>query len=692
MEMTHSASRFLFFLIPVIFFISCSSGAEKFENFYPYMIDGVHHIGFSYHIQEQMFSGHWSAPVLGKDHQFYRTLDKKGGHIHFVVPNPERYVMNINILDTGTNLVARINDTTVPLSQRIKYLSADLLQSGENTIFFTADQKTRIKQLLIYPARIIKYPNYKALLKDRSVLFLPGSLRYYIKPLPGEVIRLKLNLYKRERLKLRITIRGETETIEDTRTVKNQRTFRIRPLPNQFQEITLTLDQQASGYIRIEESILTRRQHDVPGGMPDEKAIRKQVLNKNVLIVLLDATRNDHVSYNGHSRRTTPNIDALAKKSLVYKNCYSESSYTLASTGTLLTGLPPDYHGVISKFYSSLDQKMTTIAELFRRKGYFSGAISGNPNFSKAFRYDKGFLDFQELFKAKKTTLAGDFIDPFRQMLARTGNRPFFIYLHIREPHHPYHMPQPFQGHFQNRYTEQSRAVHLAGKVMNKRTVPKGYDLDLLQKLYDENLFYGDWATGQILQVLQKRHLTQNTIKIFISDHGEALGENRQVGHAHVLYQPGLRIPLLVEIPGIGPASFNQPAITSDLVTTLSLLFDLDFPYGRFSRGRNLFNLPEQRRLVARRCNINNYPGYSIHQFPFKLILDFPIEHGGEELYNLTLDTGENNKLAGHDLVKKTLKFYLFNHLKNAVRLHPRILKPAFRKEDRKSLEALGYL
>lgn len=690
--MNKTTARVLIFLIMAIPFISCNPKTENFEIFYPATIDGVHRLDFNYHFQEQMFSGHWSAPVLGKDHQFCRTLERSGGKIHFDVPGPEPYIMNITIPDPGTHPVARINGIPFPLNQRIKYLSADLLQPGKNTVFITADQKVRIKQLLIYPARIIKYPNHKDLLKDRSVLFLPGSLRYYIKPLPGEDIRLKLNLYKKERMKLRVAIRGETEAIEDILTVNNRRQFRIRPLPDQFQEITLTPDRQTSGYIRIEQSVLARRQRPVASGLPDEGEIRERVLNKNVLIVLLDATRDDHVSYNGHSRLTTPNIDKLAKQSLVFKNCYSEASYTLASTGTLLTGLPPDYHGVISKFYSSLDRKMTTIAELFQNKGYFSGAISGNPNFSKAFRYDKGFEAFQELFKIKKTTPAGDFIDPFRQMLARTGNKPFFIYLHIREPHHPYHMPPPFLGHFQNTYTQKSRAVHLAGKVMNKRTVPEGYNLNLVQKLYDENLYYGDWATGQILEILHEHHLTDNTIKIFISDHGEALGENGQVGHAHVLYQPGLRIPLLMEIPGIGPASFKQPAITSDLVTTLSRLFDLDFPYGHFSRGRHLLHLPEQRRLVARRCNINNYPGFTILQFPFKLILHFPIEPGAEELYNLDLDPLEKNKLTGHELERKTLRFYLFNHLKNAVVLHPRILQPKLRKEDLKSLEALGYL
>jgi arylsulfatase A-like enzyme len=385
-------------------------------------------------------------------------------------------------------------------------------------------------------------------------------------------------------------------------------------------------------------------------------------------------------------------MDKLAVTSLVFKNCYSEASYTLASTGTLLTGLPPDFHGVVSGDYSSLDQKTVTLGELFQKKGYFTGAISGNPNFGKAFRYEKGFTEFIELFKTKPAPLAGDFLVPFRRMLAKTKDRPFFIYLHVREPHDPFDMPPPFLGRFQDAFPEQSAELSETGKTFWNSTVDADDDLPLLRKLYDENLHYGDWAAGEIFKILEENRLEDDTIRIFISDHGEAIGENGQIGHGHVLYQTGLRIPLLLKIPGIGLHVFNQPAITSDLVRTLCWLFDLKFPYLDFSRGKNLFHLPENRRLVARRINIKNYPGYTVIQYPYKLILHFPIEPGGSELYNLADDPLEDNPLTGHRLVRETLGFYLFNHLKNAVRLHPRMLKPALREEDLKSLESLGYL
>ncbi len=682
----------VFMLAISLICIQCGPNIQKTEKFFPTTIDGVYNVSLSYHTNERLFSGNWSAPLLGADKKFHRFLGKGGGKIHFFVTQPEQYVLSIGVAKPQANLVARIKDKTILLKKSVKFLPADLFEPGENTILLSADDKLKVQQIKIYPTRILKYPNFKELLNDDTVLFLPGSLRYYIKPLPSEAICLRLNLFKRNKIKLGIHIRGQTDSAEDVRTIKNGQLFRITLLENQFQEVTLTPLNLERGYLRVEESFLIQNRERIRADLRRQKEIKDRAANKNVLIILLDATRNDHVGYNGYSRMTTPNIDQLAKNSLVFKTCYSEASYTLASTGTLLTGLPPDYHSVVSKYYSSLDQKTTTLSELFKKKGYFSGAISGNPNFGKAYRLDKGFSAFIELFKDKPAPLAGDFMAPFKEMLTRINNQPFFIYLHVREPHDPYKMPPPFLGSFQKTYLEQCEALTEIGKTFWKSTVDKNDDLNLLRKIYDENLYYGDWATGQIIQILEQHQLSENTIIIFISDHGEAIGENGLIGHAHVLYETGLRIPLVIRIPGVTPRIIHQASITSDLVLTLAMLFDLEYSYIEFTHGRNLFHLPEERRLFARSINIKNYPGYRVQQFPYKLIIQFPIIPGGGKLYNLADDPHELTCLTDHQLLKETLMFYLFNHLKNAVELHPQILRPQFRKEDLKSLESLGYL
>ncbi|MCK5219971.1 MAG: sulfatase, partial [Candidatus Aminicenantes bacterium] len=410
-----------------------------------------------------------------------------------------------------------------------------------------------------------------------------------------------------------------------------------------------------------------------------------------LLFVLLDAARNDHMGYNGHLRETTPNIDSFSKESFIFTNCYSQASFTLASTGTLITGLPPDFHGVISKHYSSLNMKSITLAKLFGIRGYFTGSITGNPNYGKAFNYDIGFADFIELFEDHPVVDAGQFIAPFTKMIEKTKNIPFFIYLHIREPHDPFIMPPPFLGKFQNKFKKNGKELKKFGKAFGQSYIDEGPETELLKKIYDENLAYGDMIFGKIVSILKKKGLFEDTLVVFLSDHGEAIGENGNIGHGHVLYQPGIRIPIVMKIPGMKGIKNDQQVITSDLVRTITEMFDLPFPYEKSSSGVNLFrNLPG-RRLFARSINVFNYPGYMVQQYPYKLITHFPFSEKRTFLFDLEKDPGEQNAI-NKKLVKDTLFFYLFNHLKRAEIEKFDILKPKLRKSDIESLKSLGYL
>jgi hypothetical protein len=435
---------------------------------------------------------------LGEDKKFYRILKKGGGEIRFSVPRKEQYILKMRIPDAEARVSFRIKNKSHYLNRSVKYLNENLIQVGSNIISFSTEQPLKIRNLQIFPSRITRYPNYKNLLTDRTVLFLPGFLRYYIRPFSGEKISLKLNLFNREKLSFRLSLRGDHSRTEKVITLKSGQLFQIPLLENQFQEVILEPLHVSNGYLRVEESSLIQTRQKSGTLFSKYSRIRSQATDRNVLIVLLDAARSDHVGYHNYFHKTTPHIDKLAEQSLIFNNCYSEASYTLASTGTLLTGLPPDFHGVVSKDYSSLDKKIVTLAQLFQDKGYFCGAISGNPNFGRAFRYDKGFSEFIELFISIPAPRAGEFVAPFSRMLKKTGGKPFFVYLHIREPHHPFRMPPPFLGRFQQSYIRQNKDLYRFARIMDRTTVDDNENLNLLNKLYDENLNYGDWGIGEI--------------------------------------------------------------------------------------------------------------------------------------------------------------------------------------------------
>ncbi|MCK5005313.1 MAG: sulfatase, partial [Candidatus Aminicenantes bacterium] len=559
----------LLLLIPLLF-TYCAEKQEKLTPFFPDTIDGVTSFIFNSHSMEDHFSGNWGPPVISVDKKFSRELKEGEGRLLFDTLRSERYIFNVNIHSSGNPLSIGLNGKKYKLTGKNKFFGKESIKKGDNKITFQFAPGIKFKNADIFPSRIARIKNFKDLIRDPRVLFLPGVIRYYINPFAGEelILSLDLNGNKSTSLKVEVITGGEKHTF--SKKVHNLKRFRISLKNGEFQEIRITPSGINTEYLRIAESFLVSDKPELNKGSEE---IPGSMNGKNLLFVLLDAARNDHMSYNGHSRETTPNIDSFSEGSFIFRNCYSEASFTLASTGTLITGLPPDFHGVISKHYSSLNMKSITLAKLFGIRGYFTGSITGNPNYGKAFNYHIGFTDFIELFEDHPVVDAGEFIEPFKKMIEKTKDSPFFIYLHIREPHDPFIMPPPFLGKFQNKFKKNGKELKKFGKAFGQSYIDEGPETELLKKIYDENLAYGDMIFGKIVSILKEKGLLEDTLVVFLSDHGEAIGENGNIGHGHVLYQPGIRIPIVMKIPGMKGGKNDQQVITSDLVRTITEMF-----------------------------------------------------------------------------------------------------------------------
>ncbi len=684
-------SPFLLFLLLLL--ISCGKEIEHKQIFLPDTIDGVTNFPLTDHTKEASFTGSWEAPLLtGKGKTKIRKLSKGAGILKFVSVGQEKYILDTIFTSSDNNISILINGFKLELENTKKFLSKKLIKKGENFISFINEKGLEFRNISIFPKRILRIKDYAKLIKEDRILFLPGSLRYYIKPLENEYLGLRLDLHGVKKVKLNIRLKAKNESKEYSKIIKDNEFFKIELLKKKFQEVIVSLPELKKGFLKISESFLVRREHFKKQNKTRIKKIRDLVKGKNLLIILLDATRNDRIGYNGYIRKTTPNIDKFSINSLIFSNCYSEASYTLASTGTLLTGLPPDYHGVISSFYSSLNKKVTTLAEMFLKKKYFTGAISANPNFGKAYKYNKGFTRFVELFFNNPVVHAEEFIAPFKKILSDSGDHPFFIYLHLREPHDPFNMPKPFLNKFQDKFTEISNNIPSIFEASRREYDKDNETRSLLGKLYDGNLAYGDMVFGKIIEILNRRDLLSDTIVVFMSDHGEAIGEHGVYGHGHVLYQQSIRIPIVIKIPGLNGGTYNSQVITSDLVRTLSDIFVLQYPYKINSHSRNMLIKGANRRLFVRSINAFNYPGYMVQQYPYKLIIHFPFNQNTMELFNIETDPHEDHSIKNKPLIKKTLLFYLFNHLRAASKIKQDIVNPDLRKSDVNALKSLGYL
>lgn len=299
----------------------------------------------------------------------------------------------------------------------------------------------------------------------------------------------------------------------------------------------------------------------------------------NVVVVVLDAAQRDRFGLYGGANEATPRIDALARESLVFERVRSTAPYTLASTASLFTSQLPPQHGVIESTHG-LGVTVPTLGEAFQKAGYATAAFSANAFVSEHYGLARGFERFVELFQDRLEGLvvpSGELSDAAIAWLAahqedaRSGRRPFFLYLHYVQPHEPYDVaPEAFYRGLDPGYggpVDGSVAGMYA--ILEGRLKLEPEDVVRLERLYEGNLRYADAEVGRLLDALRTSGLLERTLVVVTSDHGEALGERGLFGHNTSVDEAMTAIPLVVRFPESFP---QRPVGRSDtLVSTIDV-------------------------------------------------------------------------------------------------------------------------
>jgi arylsulfatase A-like enzyme len=317
----------------------------------------------------------------------------------------------------------------------------------------------------------------------------------------------------------------------------------------------------------------------------------------NVLLILVDTLRADHLSSYGYNRQTSPNIDALAREGALFENAISDSSWTYPSHVSLVTGRHQFEHGrntfaMAPLFHpkKNMFDGYPTIGEALQKHGYRTGAFSANRTFFVSnMGFSRGFIHFDDYFNSipdmfARTLVGREFLRLYgkaakgrveNQILAyglhngfrkqpseineellswidKTGPRPFFAFLNYLSVHAPYGAP---------------------GSL---RSEPQGTAQDT--DLYDQGIEYTDHYIGLLLQALRQRGLGKNTLVILTADHGESLGEHNFFTHGRVLYWDQTHVPLIMWRPGQIPAGFRfvQPVSNVSIAATIVDLLGID--------------------------------------------------------------------------------------------------------------------
>lgn len=356
----------------------------------------------------------------------------------------------------------------------------------------------------------------------------------------------------------------------------------------------------------------------------------------NLLLVTLDTVRADHLGSYGYREAETPSLDRLARAGLRFERAVAAAPLTLPSHATLLTGLLPVEHGLHGNGVGALPEAIETLATRLSAAGYRTGAFVGAFVLDRRFGLARGFEVYDDAIDRSGPAGASleaerpgrEVVDRALAWLSKEDSRPFFAWVHLFDAHAPYAPAEPF-------------ASRHAGRP------------------YDGEIAAADAEVGRLMAWLEASGGL--TVVAASGDHGESLGEHGELTHGLLLYEPTLRVPLLIAAPGRLPAglAIETPVSLADLAPTLAGLAGHPWPEPPLPpagpapppRGRDLSAVlaagqePREVEVVAE----TRYPetfGWSALATLRKGRLKY-IEAPRPELYDLASDPGEtSNRLT----------------------------------------------
>jgi choline-sulfatase len=430
----------------------------------------------------------------------------------------------------------------------------------------------------------------------------------------------------------------------------------------------------------------------------------------NVVLITIDTLRADHLGAYGYRRRTSPHLDALAREATLFRQAYTYWPKTRGSIAIMLTGRRPSQNGY-SKAYPMLVGFNPTLASVLREAGYETAAAVDNPNVADELGYGKGFEAYRETWEEKalvtETDRARAITATARRFLAAAHARPFLLWLHYVNPHAPYTPPAPYDTAFLDEEARRGRPLPVVpgyhGGIPKQWAVAGQDRLGYYVAQYDGEIAAVDREVGEVMAAIRGSAAAGRTAVVVTSDHGESLGEHDYYfDHGEDVFDPSLKVPLLVRVPGAPPGQVNE-ALASTLDVVPTILDAVKVSYPPELGGRSLLPavmgqpMPARDRLFAQ--NERNLS--AVLDARYKLVATPEGERWRDALYDRAVDAAETRDLSRSEADRtRTLRQELDTYLAVAERewARTRQLLQGAQGEGRMSpeacekLKALGYV
>ncbi len=457
-------------------------------------------------------------------------------------------------------------------------------------------------------------------------------------------------------------------------------------------------------------------------------------MSKNVLLITIDCLRVDHLGCYGYEKITSPHIDALAEKSLIFQNAFSTGPGTRQSFPGILTSTYPLMHGG----YELLSDERTSIAQVLKKKQYDTGGFSSNIQLSRLYNYDKGFDTFfdplggksdeikaRAKLKIKSLIKPGSYLFktlatlymrlttkqvPYPDAIKMTDkvltwiekqSSNFFSWVHYMDVHGPWMPPQMFQEKNLSQALNKQQMQKLWTKINTNSKKISNEDLRNIIALYDAEIMFVDNLLGTIFQTLEDKGLLDDTMLIITADHGEEFREHGDFDHLPKLYDELIHVPLIIYDSDLESRRINSIVSLIDIAPTILDLLGFS-PIDKW-QGRSLLPLVgksdeswtneaySEVSHEADKLRIDlNKRKTSIRTNEWKFILDEDAEK--RELYNLNKDPEEhNNVYLAEENTAKILERKVKKHI-SRYDLQSTIQSIEETADIKERLRKLGYL
>ena len=425
---------------------------------------------------------------------------------------------------------------------------------------------------------------------------------------------------------------------------------------------------------------------------PPSRGLPPGNARSNVILIVVDTLRKDHLGAYGYLRPTSPNIDRLASESMRYTRCFSQAPWTTPSVGALLTSLYPS-RLAIRDIPNALDDEFELLPEMLQRSGYVTGGIVSHEFLGSRWNFDQGFDEFHDdLAGSHDSVSSPDVTDRAISFVERRATKPFFLFVHYFDPHHLYLPHEGFRFEDSADYNG-PLSPEITPRQLNRLPQDAIGDGEVryLKALYDSEVAFTDHHLGRLLDDLRKRGLYEDALIVFTSDHGEEFFDHRGFGHTTTLYDELINVPLLIKLPGRTDGSVSHRTVALiDVLPTILEILDLPPPSGLDGRSLLALDSETEERTVMSETS-RGEALRAVIQGPMKLIHDLILNR--TVLFDLQADPGEQHDLAGsgmerEPLLREALDRWLELEFPGGGR--PRRVQLS--EEDQKRLRALGYV